>query len=62
MIDFNVERSLFLRDLSGKFTLEADTLTVRNENASYDFNFEGSEEAALLEIVMIRILEPFDPR
>jgi len=58
---FNQGFPIFLEDFSGAFTLDADTLTVDNDDTSYDFDFEGNEEPAALEAVLVRTNEPLDP-
>ncbi len=60
-IEFNREIPLFLKDFLGAFTLDADTLIIVNDEASFDFDFDGTEEPAELEARIVRTVDPFDP-
>jgi hypothetical protein len=60
-IDYNQDVPTLLVDFSGPFTLVADTLTINNANALYDFDFNGTKEQALLQGLFVRTERPIEP-
>jgi len=53
-VAFTPEIPPFLTDFTGAFTMDADTMSVIDENATFDFDGDQVEEAAIFEGTMVR--------
>ena len=53
-IEFAVEIPPFLENDTVEFALSGNTLTLHDEVTTFDFDFDGVEEAAILDVTLVR--------
>ncbi len=53
-VTFNPEIPPFLTDFTGWFELSGNTLTLEDQNTTFDFDEDGQDEPAIFEGIMVR--------